>query len=489
MARYRIRIIPALLLLLAADASLSRAETTLLCFSSPSCGPCQQMQPTLQRLAQAGHRLQKIDVTRNRQAAAQYRVKSVPTFVVLVDNREMARLRGWTDEATLLGMISKSEHLAGVGRPRTPATLATNPFPGLTGTAAGRDAEEGRIVKVQAEGPPRGRLLGATARNGATAGGQKDLIAVTVKLSVDDPQGQSNGTGTIVDAREGQALVLTCGHLFRDSGGSGAIMVTLYESSASGPVQRATVPGKLIDYDLDRDLGLVAIRPGVAVQAAAIAPVGTATAPGEAVTSVGCNQGADPTVLRSRVTTVDRYSGHPNLQVAGAPIEGRSGGGLFNSRGQLVGVCFAADPAGNEGLYAAARSIHTKLDALQLSMVHRSPSLKDGPAGGVAPATALAASTQPPAAIAAPASPVSVRGQNSLAPSASRQLSPEEQAGLEEIVSRAVQSEVVVVVRPKEPGGKSEVFTLRDVSPAFLARLREAQPGRSTNAAAGALLR
>ena len=72
------------------------------------------------------------------------------------------------------------------------------------------------------------------------------------------------------------------------------------------------------------------------------------------------------------MTNVDRYQGPPNIEAGGAPIEGRSGGGLFNSAGQLVGVCFAADYEGNEGLYTALESIHDELDHLGLSDIYRS---------------------------------------------------------------------------------------------------------------------
>ena len=46
--------------------------------------------------------------------------------------------------------------------------------------------------------------------------------------------------------------------------------------------------------------------------------------------------------------------------------EGRSGGGLFNEKGELIGVCYAADYEGNEGLYAALDSIHDEVVRLNL---------------------------------------------------------------------------------------------------------------------------
>ena len=71
--------------------------------------------------------------------------------------------------------------------------------------------------------------------------------------------GHSAGSGTIIDARAGgEALVLTCGHLFRDSKGTGKIEVEVYR-----PCAGCRVPGRLIAYDLERDVALVAFQPRV----------------------------------------------------------------------------------------------------------------------------------------------------------------------------------------------------------------------------------
>jgi hypothetical protein len=89
------------------------------------------------------------------------------------------------------------------------------------------------------------------------------------------------------------------------------------------------------------------------------------------VISIGCNRGADPTVQTSRVTDTDKVRNPPTTQVAGQPVVGRSGGGLFNTEGQVIGVCYAADPQDNEGLYAALSSVHAELDRRGLDFVYR----------------------------------------------------------------------------------------------------------------------
>jgi hypothetical protein len=211
---------------------------------------------------------------------------------------------------------------------------------------------------------------------------------------------------------------------------------------------------------LDRSVGV-----------AKVAPPKTVVERFDRMVSIGCSNGQDPTVLETRVNTLDRYQGPPNIEASGAPAIGRSGGGLFNGKNELVGVCNNADPEGNEGIYAGLESIHDQLDRLGLKEIYT----KSG-------------DSPPSATIAGPGSPGGpplIRAQEpSIAPSDSaaadqaksappRSLSETEQAALEEIMSRAVDSEVVCIIRPKDASGQSEVIHLDKVSPEFLRALRQ----------------
>ena len=191
-----------------------------------------------------------------------------------------------------------------------------------------------------------------------------------MRIRVDDAQGRSFGTGTIIDSRSGEALVITCGHLFRESKGKGPMTVELFEVGRMALQVAAQVPGQVISYDLDRDVALVSIQPEPAGERRAGRAAAHADRAGRPRREIGCSNGKDPTVLATRITSLDRYQGPPNIEASGAPVEGRSGGGLFNLQGQLIGVCFAADYEGNEGLYAALESIHDELDRLDLKDVY-----------------------------------------------------------------------------------------------------------------------
>ena len=141
-------------------------------------------------------------------------------------------------------------------------------------------------------------------------------------------------------------------------------------------------------FDLERDVAFVAFHPQGAVTVAHVAPRGYAIRPGDEVESVGCDKGDDPTVQHTRVNELDKFQdpveqrlGYKiqephapwNVEVAGQPVTGRSGGGLFSADGLVIGVCNAAEPVDREGLYAALGSIHAALDGQRLAFIYQRP--------------------------------------------------------------------------------------------------------------------
>ena len=505
-------------------APVASGELVLLDFSSPYCGPCQQMKPTIERLRAAGYPIRPVDVTAEPQLASQYHVTQVPCFVLVDDGQEVERMVGGTSGDTLQAMFrraaGRSQALAQQVSPgvrtqspdaaRTPVQPPTSPWMGVVqqsrndaaATPAAQPASFNRDLNSQfaaaAAQPPAQPASAAVAATDSPS----QLINASVRIRVDDATGRSYGTGTIIDARSGEALVITCGHLFRESKGQGPVVIEMFEMTPSGPRVVGEVAGQVINYNLDRDVALVGIRPGRPVSVAPVASPGATIGRGDRVTSVGCDHGHDPTALATRVTALDRYQGPPNLEAAGAPVEGRSGGGLFDSQGRLVGVCFAADYEGNEGLYTALEAIYDELNAVGLSDIYQPADdagattklAAAGPSGlspvvrgqdslqAVAPppaqrgATPASRSGVIPASFGTPSAPAAGAAQAMPAG-----LSAAEQAAWEEIMSRAATSEVICIIRPKQPGGQSEVITLDGVSPAFVEALaRQQHQGPST---------
>jgi hypothetical protein len=314
------------------------------------------------------------------------------------------------------------------------------------------------------------------------------LLAVSVRIRVEDPSGHSCGSGTIIDARGGKALVLTCGHIFRDSKGKGKIEIELF-----GPNAGKKVEGRLESYDSEtRDVGLVSIQMPEPAVAARLAPVGYTVRKGDAVASVGCDHGADPTVRRNRVNTADAT----NLWVADQPTEGRSGGGLFSAEGYVIGVCNGCDAQDREGLYAASGRICAQLDQVGFAFVYQSPQGWEKMAA--MPAIMLASNNVPSmpsempgmnAPLANPSIPALGNTFNARpeppamsATASSTNMNPGEQAALEEIQRHLKDgAEVVCVIRPRNaPGAKSEVIMIDKASPELVKQLSAASQNKDS---------
>ncbi len=453
---------------------LAHAQTVLLDFGSPHCGPCQQLAPTIDRLAQDGYPVRKVDVTQDRELAAKYRVNQVPCLVMLVDGREVDRMIGGGDYDVLRNLIER--HTA---KPMVTQASAQMPRPSLSG--ASWDSEAPLAAKpASGLAPPSGP---APMAHIDPAGFEAKLLSSSVRLKVEDAEGFGYGTGTIVDTMEDSALVATCGHLFRSSQGKGRITVEVFAHTPQGLVVVEQLAGELISFDDQRDVGLVGIRPTRPVAVSRVAPR-PALRENDRVWSVGCSRGDNPTIDRTRVTSVQ----HNHVNAANRPVEGRSGGGLFDEQGQLVGICTGAYQETDEGLYADLASLHAELDRNKLSFVYNRPAAQVAVAHPSAPTPGSTRIEQPPASRLAP-----IPDNRNLAASAAAtsngwpasaprvqpvshervSLSPAEQAAFEEIVSRAADNEVVVIVRPKQPGGRSEVLTLESVSPQFVEQLRQ----------------
>jgi thiol-disulfide isomerase/thioredoxin len=305
-------------------AACSIGETALLDFSADWCGPCRQMEPVVARLSALGYPVRKINIDHDQALASQYRVQGVPCFVLVVDGREKERTVGPTTQEQLVAMLQRH---------------GVSP----------RGAVDARPKVVPKEEPAR-----QTAATPDIAAG---LLAASVRLKISDTGGHSYGSGTVVDVRGDEALIVTCGHIFRDSQGQGKVTIDLFGSGAP-----RGLAGRVIGYDLKSDVGLVSFKPGCPVRTASLAPASYQVRRGDTVINIGCNNGAEPTVKTSRVTSLDKFLGPPNIQVAGQPVQGRSGGGLFTADGRVIGVCNAADPTDNEGLYAALPSLWTLLE-------------------------------------------------------------------------------------------------------------------------------
>jgi thiol-disulfide isomerase/thioredoxin len=473
-------------------------DVVLLDFYADYCSPCRQMSSTMDELLVKGFPVRKINAEQDRKLAKRFSVTNLPCYILVVNGREVDRVVGMTSFNRLAGMFDQYKDrlrqksiadlvpqlaknipslpsapgamLPAIGsRPLTPIRLVSQEQPVVSNSTR----ESAFIPSIQQNGSSASPITNA------------QMLSCTARLRIQDPDGHSFGTGTVVDSRNGCALILTCGHIFRDSKGRGLIEVELF-----GTAGREKLEGELVAYDLDRDLGLIRIRPNSPIAVARIAPKNYRVVEGMAVASSGCDQGADPTVVHTKVISLNKFLGPPNLQTSGKPVEGRSGGGLFTPEGYLVGVCNAADPADNEGFFAALGSIHDELDRRGMDYVYNVPqgpwiARINEPLGdhSLDLATSDMPRNMPPRPTLEPITDMSlqptaartVEPQASPAPGLPSRLSPEEQAALEEIQRRrASGTEVICIFRDcSNPQAKSEVVILGKASANFLRRLAD----------------
>lgn len=466
-----------------AGNGINANDVVLLDFTASWCGPCQRMAPVVGQLEAAGMPVRKVDYDTQRALAEQFRVTGVPTFVLLVRGREVDRVVGATTYEHLAGMFAKANAAAtprgipvqdaaatGQVRGQSPDAAVAGGSAPPTFAATTNAATNGAVLSETKSPSPRilparrsnaaNAVVGATRAVAETPSDSlssaqiaNHLVQNTVRLRVQDAEGFGTGSGTIIDTHDNEALVLTCGHLFRESQGKGAIPVDVFAGSGS-----SGVPGQLIRYDLKTDVAIVSFKPGIAVEAAAIAPRGVAVARGDGAVSVGCDHGDAPAARPTQITSTRKFLGPDHVMAAGEPAQGRSGGGLFNERGQLIGVCNAADPEDHEGMYAALSTVHALLDEANLSFVYQR-----GDAVGSSPANFAG-----PLANAAPAMP----RETPINRSEVMQTAAQTPIAGNPIAGNLDAAEVVCVVRDlTDPQAKSEVIVLDRVSQQFLTQI------------------
>jgi thiol-disulfide isomerase/thioredoxin len=409
-----------------AMALSSTGQTVLLDFYADGCAPCKQMEPTVQALAKAYPLVTRINIEQDQWGAAKRlkpNVTKVPCFVMIVNGQEVDRVVGPTtyerlekmckmagggasEKSPLLSFGARKKEkaaaeAAAIAPTNIPPVQSPAAMPGWQKAPAAVVPQGTAAIGSFASNTPPAAASGVVPtafQQSNAAPSEEKLIAASVRIRVEDPNGHSCGSGTIIESHDGMALVLTCGHIFRDSAKQGKIEVDLF-----GPNGMQPVPGQLVSCDYDKnDVGLIGIRIPSPVAVARIAPPGYRVYPGQAVVSVGCNQGDNPSARRSKISAIDRYvvgTKNPlcptDIEVADQPVEGRSGGGLFSADGYLIGVCYAADPSDKEGLYSGVSPIYAELDRVNLACIYQTP----GTGANVVAATASTnAATPPPTA-------------------------------------------------------------------------------------------
>lgn len=353
-------------------------------FGSENCFWCRKMDPIVHRLQREGLPIRQIDVNERPELAKRFKINELPAFVVVVDNKIVARRLGAMQESELRQLVAKipaarpEQSAAPANRavaadssnsrsvPAVPVNNSTRSRSGKSGVPLSLPLQKKRAGSQGATSEEpiiRAKLDQSQTQSAAV----RDPLQASARIRVKDKSGINYGSGTIIESRPGRTIVLTCGHVLRGLNANASVEVDVFTGQ-----RHETYVGKALVADLKADVGLIVIP--TTVGGLATTPVASTeqqVARGDRVFSIGCGGGEPPTQQNHDVTVLNRYLGPDNIECTGVPLQGRSGGGLFNGNGEVVGVCIAQDPRDKRGLYCGLKPIHDILDRVHLSHLYR----------------------------------------------------------------------------------------------------------------------
>lgn len=461
-------------------------------FGATWCGPCQQVAPVVEKLQREGLPIRKVDIDKQRDLTGKYNVQQIPTFVLVIDGKEVDRATGRLTEADLRRMVAR------IPQPAAPVTSTAPPQaigPMSIPVELGEPAQLTRPAPMQSA-PEKSRLAENDQKKGlrdlipfgkkearqtaeVVRGNDSSIAAASPSQAVQatepanishDPMDSSVrirvitdgridlGSGTVITSKVGVTRILTCAHIFKEFTDDSRIEVDVFERGGT-----TQYTAGLVKFDATSDLGLISIPTTNVVPQVHVAGPDAAPKVGEAVAAIGCSGGEDPTRQQSRVTDIDKYEGPHNLLCVGVPVRGRSGGGLFNRQGEIIGVCSAADEQEQRGFYSGLLAIHKLLDECQLTALYM-PAAKPA----VAPQEQQVAAATANVERGFPADFERELPRDLPVTKAA----PQEQAGSAPVDVQAGDAEVVVIIRDRSnPATANRVVILHAASPKFMSYL------------------
>lgn len=408
------------LLTLVLSAVGNAAERTIIYFGSTHCPPCRLVLPVVEQLQMEGHVVRFIDLDKDGVTAERFNVRQTPTLIVLEDGRELDRIVGSLPESELRNRLIGNKRPPVTAKPGSRSSersIAPNPnsllgpnhplnrprdLSDVKRRSRIDDLASGSATDVQRSmiginHPLYSRYnrsvpipkVPANTINASSSAATKSSIgsssvsvhpllkarnllpaapecmAATVRIRVDYGDSKSVGTGTVIHTFRDEGLVLTCGHLFHENDDQAPVTVEMFQDGKIFPFA-----ARVVDLRHDgMDLALLRFRSTNSLTKIPLLPKGQSVNERDPVFSIGCDLGAEPSRRDTLISRLNRYIGTSNVEIAGAPVQGRSGGGLFDARGRLIGVCYAADNDLDEGLFVGPDAIYEQLQKFRLNFL------------------------------------------------------------------------------------------------------------------------
>jgi S1-C subfamily serine protease len=179
--------------------------------------------------------------------------------------------------------------------------------------------------------------------------GRNNWRPIRAAVRVRTPGGM--GSGVILSSVPGRTVIATAAHMVRDASAQVSVDVFL----DGGRIK--TYPATVVSSNDTTDLALVLV---VANTFPLPAAIGANDSPGQGDVAfgIGCSGGGRVSVMKCRVLRIQ----DGDVFCSGAPAQGRSGGGLYNSRFELIGICSAQNKLRNDGWYVNASKLRRLLE-------------------------------------------------------------------------------------------------------------------------------
>ena len=157
------------------------------------------------------------------------------------------------------------------------------------------------------------------------------------------------GSGVILSSVPGRTVIATAAHVAQ---GSQTVTVDLFRDFGV-----KTYPATTATINTDHDLALLLVASNTLALPAALGAENTAVSLGDTVFGIGCSGGAGVSVMTCRVVSLDGG----DVFASGSVAQGRSGGGLYNRRFELIGICSATNQRRQDGWYIGAEKLKALL--------------------------------------------------------------------------------------------------------------------------------